>query len=171
MGVLVSGIRYISEIARSRWRDHRILPIFTAVIIDPGREGFVSSSSDHQSISVCPNCGDARPGAYCARCGQNDRDYMRSPWLVAGDYFRNTFEVDSRVFRTLKLLFFRPGQLSIEFSRNRRARYLSPVRLFLFVSFVHFGALALLTTQGPASGTPESSPSGWMTFSDAGRMT
>ena len=136
-----------------------MLPIFTAVIIDPGREGFVSSSSDHQSISVCPNCGDARPGAYCASCGQNDRDYMRSPWLVAGDYFRDTFEVDSRVFRTLKLLFFKPGQLSIEFSRNRRARYLSPVRLFLFVSFVHFGALALLNTQGPASGTPESSPS------------
>ena len=136
-----------------------MLPTFTAAIINPGGEGSVSSSFDHQSISVCPNCEDERPGAYCAHCGQNDRDYMRSAWLVAGDYFRDTFEVDSRVFRTLKLLFFKPGQLSVEFSRNRRARYLSPVRLFLFISFVHFGLLALLTAKRPASGTPESSQS------------
>ena len=136
-----------------------MVPTFTAVIIGPGREGFVSSSSDHQSISACPNCGGARPGAYCPNCGQNDRDYMRSVWLVAGDYFRDTFEVDSRVFRTLKLLFFKPGQLSIDFSRNRRARYMSPVRLFLFISFVHFGALALMTAKGSVSDTPESSPS------------
>ncbi len=123
----------------------------------------MSSSSDHQSISggkspdaTCPNCGDDRLGAYCARCGQNDRDYMRSVWLVVGDFMRDTFEIDSRIFRTLKLFFFKPGQLAIEFSRNRRARYMSPVRLFLFISFVHFGLLALVTPGGLASGVGES---------------
>ncbi len=36
---------------------------------------------------------------------------------------------------------------------------MSPVRLFLFISFVHFGALALMTAKGSVSDTPESSPS------------
>ena len=110
----------------------------------------MSSTSDKDSARderadtpTCPNCRDPRPGAFCARCGQNERDYMRSVWPVVGDFFRDTFEIDSRIFRTLKLLFFKPGQLSIEFSRNRRARYLSPVRLFLFVTLVHLGVVSL----------------------------
>ena len=68
---------------------------------------------------------------------------MRSVWPVVGDFFRETFEIDSRVLRTLKLLFFKPGQLSIEFARNRRARYVSPIRLFLFMSFLNLGVTAL----------------------------
>ena len=114
------------------------------------------SASDHDSTveevaaegktPTCPNCGDPRPGAFCARCGQSDRSYMRSVWPVAGDFFRETFEIDSRIFRTLKLLFFRPGQLSIEFARNRRASYLSPVRLFLFMTLLNLGASAAATS-------------------------
>ena len=84
---------------------------------------------------------------------------MRSAWLVAGDFIRDTFEVDSRLFRTLKLMFRKPGQLSIEFSRNRRAHYMSPVRLFLFVSFLHFGLMALVTPRGPVSDNGGSSGS------------
>ena len=71
---------------------------------------------------------------------------MRSVWPVATDFFRETFEIDSRIFRTLKLLFFRPGQLSIEFARNRRASYLSPVRLFLFMTLLNLGASAAATS-------------------------
>ncbi len=92
---------------------------------------------------VCPNCGRKRPDSFCAHCGQSGRNYMRSVWPIVADFFRETFEIDSRVFRTLKLLFFKPGQLSVEFARNRRARYLSPTRLFLFMSFLNLGATAL----------------------------
>ncbi|MCY4573601.1 MAG: DUF3667 domain-containing protein [Gemmatimonadetes bacterium] len=45
---------------------------------------------------------------------------------VGRGLIREAFEVDSRVPRTLGLLFFVPGRLSAEFSRNRRARFLSP---------------------------------------------
>ncbi len=68
---------------------------------------------------------------------------MRGLWSVAGEFFREAFELDSRVLRTLTSLFFRPGHLSGEFSRNRRASYSSPVRLYLFSSFLFFLVLSI----------------------------
>ena len=86
------------------------------------------SDSSHESPAPpgardCPNCGRERPESFCPRCGQSDRDYARSPGRVPWhcEFLRETFELDSRLFRTLKLLLFRPGSLTREFSRNRRA--------------------------------------------------
>lgn len=91
----------------------------------------------------CPNCGDVRSGRFCAACGQNDRSYVRGLGAVAWDLCRDSFEVDSRLIRTLKLLLFRPGNLTIEFSANRRAGYMSPVRLYLFAGFLFVLVLSL----------------------------
>ncbi len=94
------------------------------------------------SPSTCLNCGDARSGRYCAQCGQNDRNYMRSLPPMVWELNREAFEVDGRILQTLKLLLFKPGSLSAEFSRNRRARYMSPIRLYLFTSLVFVLALS-----------------------------
>lgn len=90
----------------------------------------------------CENCGRTRPERYCPACGQNDRNYVRGVLPVIWEFSRESFEVDSRIFRTLKLLLLRPGSLSNEFCRNRRARYMSPVRLYLFSSFLFFLVLS-----------------------------
>ncbi len=99
----------------------------------------------------CSNCGVERTGPYCANCGQNDRDYQRALPPVLSELLRETFEVDSRLFRTLKLLIFKPGELACEFSRNRRARYVSPIRLYLFVSIAFFFLLSVSTETEPES--------------------
>ena len=92
---------------------------------------------------ACPNCGALKQGRFCAVCGQNDRDYMRSLFPVVYQILAETFEADSRVWRTMGALFLRPGFLSLEFSRNRRAHYLSPFRLYLFTSLLFFLMLSL----------------------------
>ena len=46
---------------------------------------------------------------------------------------------------------FRPGSLTREFSRNRRAGFVSPVRLYIFASFVFFLLLSLLGDFGGAA--------------------
>ena len=122
----------------------------------------MSSPTDQQALNggdaaipACPNCGDPRPGPYCAWCGQNERDYRRSSWSLVGDLLRETFEVDSKVFRTLKLLLLKPGQLSAEFSRNRRASYMSPVRLYLFASVIYLLAVNYGQSIGGPPGTVE----------------
>ena len=62
---------------------------------------------------------------------------------MVGELLRETFELDSRLVRTLGKLLFRPGELAVEFSRNRRARYVSPIRLYLFVSILFFFLLSI----------------------------
>jgi len=96
--------------------------------------------------STCPNCGRERPEHFCPQCGQNDRVYARAIGSVTGEFVRETFEVDSRLYRSLKLLLFKPGRLTTEFSRNRRASYMSPVRLYIFASFLFFLVLSLSGT-------------------------
>lgn len=57
-------------------------------------------------------------------------------------------DVDGRIFRTIRLLFTRPGQLTADFLSGRRARYVHPLRLFLVVSGLYF--LAETQTLSPA---------------------
>ena len=92
---------------------------------------------------ICPNCELERLQHFCSHCGQSDRDYARALRSVTGQFVRETFEVDSRLYRTLRLLLLKPGQLTREFSRNRRASYMSPARLYIFASFVFFLVLSL----------------------------
>lgn len=49
---------------------------------------------------------------------------------------------DSRTWRTLPLLVFRPGRLTREWSQGKRTRYVSPLAIFLFTMFVMFMALS-----------------------------
>ena len=62
---------------------------------------------------------------------------------MVSELLREAFELDSRLIRTLKLLLFRPGALAVEFSNNRRASYVSPIRLYLFVSILFFFFLSI----------------------------
>ena len=101
------------------------------------------------SVGQCANCGHERFDRFCPKCGQNDRDYIRGLPPILGDILKETFEIDSRFFRTLKPLFLRPGELPSEFSRNRRASYISPLRLYIFTSLVFFFLLAATTDFRP----------------------
>ncbi|MYF03209.1 MAG: DUF3667 domain-containing protein, partial [Gammaproteobacteria bacterium] len=89
------------------------------------------------------NWGDELLGEICLVCGQKDSQYNRSVFKVIGDFFKEMFDVDSRVFTTLSTLFFRPGKLSIQFRDNKRASYVTPIRLYLFSSLVFFFLVAI----------------------------
>ena len=52
---------------------------------------------------------------------------------------------DSRLWRTLAALLFKPGHLTREFLAGRRARYLPPVRLYLVLSVLFFLSRARYT--------------------------
>lgn len=93
--------------------------------------------------SKCDNCGEELLGTFCWVCGQKDSHYNRSLFKIIGDFFKEMFDVDSRVFTTLSTLFFRPGTLSIQFRENKRASYVTPIRLYLFSSLVFFFLVAI----------------------------
>ena len=62
---------------------------------------------------------------------------------VVGEWFEDLGSLDSRLWRTLSALLFRPGLLSAEFNAGRRAAYLPPFRLYLIVSFIMFLLLSI----------------------------
>lgn len=87
----------------------------------------------------CLNCGaplgDAR---YCPRCGQQAREPVPSVRGLFHQYFDDVLSLDSRILRTLRLLFLRPGILTREYLEGRRVRYVRPLRLYLVSSLFFF---------------------------------
>ncbi len=102
-----------------------------------------------RTFDHCPNCGIEHDGRFCPNCGQNDKNYLRSLVPVLWELVREAFEIDGRLFKSLHLLVTRPGALSLEFSENRRAQYMSPIRMYLFVSILFFFTLSLNTEISP----------------------
>jgi len=104
------------------------------------------TETDH--VTRCPNCDAPREGEFCSVCGQNSRNYLRAVHRIVGEFLGETFELDSRLLITLRRLLLNPGYLSREFSAGRRARYVSPVRLYLVASVVFFFCFSVLGRGG-----------------------
>jgi len=59
---------------------------------------------------------------------------------LARDVAHELLDLDGRIFRTVRLLLTRPGFLTREHQAGRRARYVSPIRLYLVFSVAFFAA-------------------------------
>lgn len=86
----------------------------------------------------CENCGAFVPSRYCGDCGQRRAHSVYSVWHFVGEATEDLTHADSRLWRTLSALLFRPGHLTREFLDGRRANYLPPVRLYLVLSVLFF---------------------------------
>jgi hypothetical protein len=89
------------------------------------------------ALISCPNCAQplAPPGArYCAHCGQEA--HLRPPTLMefAQQFAGNYISTEGALWRSLHLLFTRPGQLTLEYWAGRRKHYVLPLRLYLTLS-------------------------------------
>ena len=98
---------------------------------------------------LCDNCSAELTNKFCSRCGQDNRDFRQRFSKILVNVIEETFHFDGRILNTLKLLVLKPGELSKEFSLNRRAQYVPPVRLYLFASLLFFFIFAL--TRGERS--------------------
>lgn len=89
----------------------------------------------------CENCGAQLLGEHCYSCGQSTRGLVRHFSSIMGDFFDTVLNIDSRVIRTIWPLFAKPGYLTTEYIAGRRVRYVTPVRLFFFLTIVMFFAI------------------------------
>jgi len=97
----------------------------------------------------CLNCDYPVNNAnYCPQCGQINND-KRLPFMqlvkdIVGEYFT----LDSRFFRSFIPLLSKPGQLTHEYNEGKRANYIFPLRLYMFMTFLFF---LILTVQNKIS--------------------
>lgn len=108
------------------------------------------------AVPRCDNCGASVAGRYCGNCGQRREPPIHSVWHFLQVAAEDVTHADSRLWRTLAALLFKPGFLTREFLDGRRARYLPPVRLYLVLSVVFFlWFAATVHTGDQAQLTPE----------------
>ncbi len=86
----------------------------------------------------CLNCGAEVQGRYCHICGQENIEPKESFWHLVTHFLYDITHFDGKFFSTLKYLLFRPGFLSHEYLRGRRASYLHPIRMYVFTSAFFF---------------------------------
>jgi hypothetical protein len=86
----------------------------------------------------CLNCGAALTGRYCADCSQAANVHVPSTRELIHEALEGITHSDSRLWRTLQFLWFKPGKLTLEFVAGRRAAYLPPFRLYLVLSIIFF---------------------------------
>jgi hypothetical protein len=88
--------------------------------------------------ATCLNCGTALTGSFCSECGQRDIPAYPTVRELAMDAVSEFSGWDGRVASTLQALVRHPGLLTHEFLEGRRARYISPLRVYLTASVVYF---------------------------------
>ncbi|MEM7102510.1 MAG: DUF3667 domain-containing protein [Bacteroidota bacterium] len=95
----------------------------------------------------CPNCYYPleQKSEFCGNCGQKFTTGKVSVYAVFREFLNNLVALDSVVLRSMPLLLFKPGQLTLEFFKGKHKKYVSPVRLFLFSSLVFFATLTFYT--------------------------
>ena len=77
-------------------------------------------------------------GRYCQVCGQENVVPKESVGALISHFFADITHFDGKFFKSTALLFRKPGFLSKEYARGRRARYLNPIRFYVFTSAVFF---------------------------------
>lgn len=95
---------------------------------------------------ICKNCSATLSNQYCSVCGQRAQVRIVSLWEFVRDVIDELFFVESRVWKTLGPLLFRPGLLTIDYLAGRRARYVPPVRLYIVLSVIFFVVISLTDT-------------------------
>lgn len=90
------------------------------------------------SPTHCQNCGAELLGPHCHACGQPIKGTVRHFGSLIGDFLDTVFEYDNRLWRTLVPLLLKPGHISNDYLAGRRVRYVSPFRLFFFITVVAF---------------------------------
>jgi Protein of unknown function (DUF3667) len=104
------------------------------------------SHSPERKEKNCLNCGTTVLGKYCQVCGQENIEPKESFFSIVTHFFNDITHFDGKFFTSLKDLLFKPGFLSAEYIKGRRASYLHPIRMYVFTSAIFFLVFFSLTS-------------------------
>lgn len=114
----------------------------TGSIVGRAVEPAAGEGDGHTNEANCLNCGAALSGPYCSQCGQHAHVH-RTLEAFFHDFAHGVLHFEGKIFRTLPLLAWRPGELTRRYIDGQRASFVSPIALFLFCVFLMFGVVGL----------------------------
>lgn len=105
-----------------------------------------AGEAGHTHETACLNCGTALTGSYCHACGQHAHVH-RTLAAFGHDLLHGVLHFEGKIWLTLPMLVWRPGRLTRRYVAGERARFVSPLALFLFALFLTFAVFGW--TGGP----------------------
>ncbi|MES2457744.1 MAG: DUF3667 domain-containing protein [Bacteroidota bacterium] len=96
------------------------------------------SSGKYRKEHDCLNCGQHVEKHYCSNCGQPNLEIKENFWAFITHSVAHYFHFDNKFFQTLKPLLIQPGQVTLDYLAGKRARYINPVSMYIFVSIIYF---------------------------------
>ena len=91
-------------------------------------------------IEACANCTTVLVGVHCHECGQkkiHPNEFSLKGFL--GRVFGDITDIESsKIFKTLRAMFTKPGLLTAEYLAGRRGNYIGPIKLYLTFSALYF---------------------------------
>jgi hypothetical protein len=100
------------------------------------------AADGHTHETHCLNCGALLSGAYCHDCGQHAHVH-RTLSAFFHDFAHGVLHFEGKIWRTLPMLALHPGELTRRYIDGQRARFVSPIALFLFCVFLMFAVMGL----------------------------
>ncbi|MEM9311680.1 MAG: DUF3667 domain-containing protein [Pseudomonadota bacterium] len=102
------------------------------------------------STIECANCGVVFSGNYCPNCGQKARPH-RTLTAIGHDLIHGVLHLDGKLSHTLPLLAFKPGRLTRRYIDGERAKFVSPMSMFLFGVFAMFAVFQMIGLTAPTN--------------------
>ena len=97
---------------------------------------------------TCANCKTVFVGHFCPECGQKAHLH-RSLAAIGHDIMHGVLHLDGKLWETLPLLAFRPGELTRRYIAGERAKFVSPMAMFLFTVFAMFAVFQMVGIGAP----------------------
>jgi hypothetical protein len=107
----------------------------------------VSKTNHHVKHHQCQNCGTELPNLeeYCPNCGQQNHDLKLPFKHLVLEILESLFHFETKFWVTLKSMIGSPGKITKEFVDGKRATYMNPFRMYVFVSIIFFLLVGILT--------------------------
>ncbi|MFL6578394.1 MAG: DUF3667 domain-containing protein [Povalibacter sp.] len=105
-----------------------------------GRKTGSDGAHGAEEHALCRNCGAQLQGAYCSNCGQSAHIH-RTLTSIGHDILHGVFHFEGKVWKTFPELFFHPGRLTRRYIDGERAKFVSPMALYLFTVFLMFAVI------------------------------
>jgi hypothetical protein len=94
----------------------------------------------------CANCHHSftEINNYCPNCGQENHTHKLPVGHFAMELLESLTHFDTKIYTTFKEMVTKPGLVAKNYNNNKRARYVPPIRIYVFMSFVFFFLIAIL---------------------------
>lgn len=85
----------------------------------------------------CLNCEEPLSGEnFCPNCGQLNNERKPNVFELFFEMLSNLFAFDSKFYRSVGPLLFKPGALSVAFVQGKRQQYMLPIRMFIVITIL-----------------------------------